>query len=437
MAARFPREFPLSTSDFVWLLGSLCRTHRVAWDPALALQMFPPPYSLVTLHEAARQYGFQLGETDARSVDWTQVSFPVVAFRSSEGETRPVLIAKTGDGRALYFEPGSQEPRTTELAGLATHFDALLLLVARDQPGQAAEDPANSDRPSFGFRWFAAELLRHKPVWRSVLGASLAPQVVGLMTPLFTQVVIDKVVVHQTTSTLALIAVGLVLFMLFSAGVTWLRQYLVLHTGNRVDAVLGSEVFWHLLRLPMPCFERRPTGTLIARLHAVETIREFLAGAAVAMVLDMPFVVVFLAVMFWYSWQLILIALAAMLLIALLSVLVTPLLRERLNRQFLLGARNQALVTEYVAGMDTVKALQLEPHLRGRYDELLASYLSAGFATRQLRCTRSPTASRSPRANGGRSIAARFGGWCTRILVEIRRHGHEKAGWIGRELSLL
>ena len=155
--ARF--EFPLSTSDFVWLLGSLCRTHRVAWDPALALQMFPPPYSLVTLHEAARQYGFQLGETDARSVDWTQVSFPVVAFRSSEGETRPVLIAKTGDGRALYFEPGSQEPRTTELAGLATHFDALLLLVARDQPGQAAEDPANSDRPSFGFRWFAAERL--------------------------------------------------------------------------------------------------------------------------------------------------------------------------------------------------------------------------------------------------------------------------------------
>jgi subfamily B ATP-binding cassette protein HlyB/CyaB len=191
-------------------------------------------------------------------------------------------------------------------------------------------------------------------------------------------------VVHHTASTLVVVAVALAVFLVFNAGMSWLRQYLVLHTGNRVDAVLGSQVFRHLLRLHLPYFESRPTGTLVARLHAVETIREFMAGAAVSVVLDFPFLVVFAAVMFAYSWQLALIALGLLVLVAVLSILVTPLLRARLNRQFLLGARNQAFLTEYVAGMETVKSLQMEPRLESRYDELLATYLAAGFATRQL-----------------------------------------------------
>ncbi len=374
----------LMPGDFAWLLGSLCRTHSVAWDAQLALQMFAPPYSLVTLHEAARHYGFRFGEANAARLDWRRVTFPVIAFRAGPEALQPVLVAKAGEGRVLFFEPGASEARSVRLEEFPRLFAPTVLLVAREGADATTEPEPPGAQARFGFGWFGRELLRHRAIWRSVLVASLALQVVGLATPLFTQVVIDKVVVHQTGSTLVLIAVGLALFLLFSAGMTWLRQYLVLHTGNRVDAVLGSEVFWHLLRLPMAYFERRPTGTLVARLHAVETIREFLAGAAVAMLLDLPFVAVFLAVMFWYSWQLTLIALAAMALVALLSLAVTPLLRERINRQFLLGARNQAFVTEYVAGMDTVKALQLEPHLRGRYDALLASYLSAGFATRQL-----------------------------------------------------
>ena len=384
MAAKFSSDSALSTADFVWLLGSLCQTHRIPWDPALVQQIFPPPYSTISLHEAGKQYGFRFGETKTQTLDWTCTTFPLVAFRADSESLKPVLIAKAGDGRVLYFESGSHEPHTAALTEVGELFAPVLLLVARDTPeAEGGANDGNGPR-AFGFHWFAKALLKHKSVWRSVLGASLALQIVGLTTPLFTQVVIDKVVVHQTTSTLTLIAVGLLLFMIFSAGMSWLRQYLVLHTGNRVDAVLGSEVFWHLLRLPMPYFEHRPTGTLIARLHAVETIREFLAGAAVSMLLDMPFLVVFLAVMFWYSWQLTLIAVAILGLIAAMSALVTPALRERLNRQFLLGARNQAFVTEYVAGMETVKALQMEPHLRGRYDDLLATYLSAGFATRQL-----------------------------------------------------
>lgn len=368
----------------MWLLGSLCQAYRLAWDPALALQRFPPPYSVRTLQEAGAEYGFRFGEADASRLDWSKASFPLVALRTEDGLVRPALVAKADEGRVLYFEAGSHEPRIESSGEFSRRCATQFLLVARDQPEGAEGERDRPTSEAFGFRWFATELLKHRSIWRNVLAASLALQVVGIATPLFTQVIIDKVVVHQTTSTLSLIAVGLAIFMIFSAGMTWLRQYLVLHTGNRVDAVLGSHVFWHLLRLPMPYFEHRPTGTLVARLQAVETIREFLAGAAVSLLLDFPFLIILLALMVWYSGPLTLIAVVGLVLMALLSALVTPLLRSRLNKQFLLGARNQAFVTEYVAGMETVKALQMEPHLRGRYDAFLASYLSAGFSTRQV-----------------------------------------------------
>ena len=109
---------------------------------------------------------------------------------------------------------------------------------------------------------------------------------------------------------------------------SWLRQYMVLHTGNRVDAVLGSQVFRHILRLHLKYFEHRPTGVLIARVRAVETVREFMAGAAVSLVLDFPFLLIFVAVMFFYSWQLTLLALGLQGLISAVSVLVVPLLRN-------------------------------------------------------------------------------------------------------------
>jgi subfamily B ATP-binding cassette protein HlyB/CyaB len=119
-------------------------------------------------------------------------------------------------------------------------------------------------------------------------------------------------------------------------------------------------------------------------LHGVETIREFLASGLVTLLLDFPFLIVFLAIMFWYSWQLTLIALASLLLITIISVVFTPLIRQRLNKQFLVGARNQAFLTEYISGMETVKCLQMEPQLKQRYGDYLADYLNAGFQSRNL-----------------------------------------------------
>jgi ATP-binding cassette, subfamily B, bacterial HlyB/CyaB len=362
---------PLAQADFVWLIGSLCQINRAPFDAAILVQRFPAPHSTRQLLEAAQSFGFRAAEGAL-----TGATCPCIGFIKE----KPLLVIKADGDRLLAFEAGSQTPQSY----LASELEPRVLLVRHDKPEPlAGEDEARG----FGFRWFCNELLRHKSVWRDVLAASLFIQLIGLATPLFTQVVIDKVVVHQTSSTLIAIAVGLAMFMLFNAAMSWLRQYLVLHTGNRVDAVLGSQVFRHLLRLHLPYFEHRPTGTLVARLHAVETIREFMAGAAVSLILDFPFLLVFVAVMFVYSWQLTLIAVGILSVIAALSFAIVPLMRARLNRQFLLGARNQAFVTEYVAGMETVKSLQMEPRLEARYDGLLAEYLAAGFASRQLSST--------------------------------------------------
>src|SRR5258706_465989 len=207
----------------------------------------------------------------------------------------------------------------------------MLVIAQPEEPG--ARDAALTDRP-FGLRWFVPELLRHKALWREVLAASLVLQVIALLVPLCTQVIIDKVVVHNSSSTVAVILAALAMFVAFSAGLSYARQYLLLHTGNRIDAVLGMRAFEHLLRLPPRYFETRPTGTLVARLHGVETIREFITGAAASVLLDLPFLLVFLGAMLWYSVPLTLIALGVIVALALASLAVTPLLRHRINEQF-------------------------------------------------------------------------------------------------------
>ena len=376
------------TEAFVWALESLCRLHRVPFDAELVLKQFPPPYDLPTLLRAAHACGLKAGLAGTQGDALEHLPMPCLGFvRTAESAndpspSTPVLLVRADRERLLYLLAGEEAPRTMARGQFAERFEDMVMLAA---PAIAApDDPDGAQKRAFGFRWFVPELARHRAIWRDVLVASAAIQIVGLATPLFTQVVIDKVVVHQTQSTLIAIAAGLGIFLVFNAAMSWMRQYLVLHTGNRVDAVLATQVFGHLFRLPLPYYEHRPTGTTVARLQGVETIREFITGAAISFVLDLPFLVIILAVMFFYSWQLSLIALGIVFLLTITSVLVTPLLREKLNKQFLLGARNQAFVTEYVSGVETVKSLQLEPLRERRYGDYLSAYLAASFGTRNL-----------------------------------------------------
>lgn len=392
---------PLSRDAFVWGLHTLCNLHRVPFEAELLLRRFPPPYDLANFQQAAQVYGFKV-QLDA--VPLTAIhaaAYPILAVLKPkqldsasqtnasaqvavESEPQPYRLAfvlKTDAERVLLIEPGDTAPKTITVAEFEAQSTGQVMALQK-VPEQVEEE--NKPQSKFGFRWFIPELLKHKKIWREILIASFAIQLVALVTPLCTQVIIDKVVVHHSVSTLIVVAVALGIFLIFNAAMGWVRQYLVLHTGNRIDAVLGHKVFGHMLHLPMRYFEQRPTGTLVVRLQGVETIREFLAGSIVSLILDFPFLFVFLAIMFWYSWQLTLIALATLTLITILSLAITPVLRKRLNHQFLLGARNQAFMTEYVSGMETVKSLQLEAQLEKRYGDYLATYLAAGFESRQL-----------------------------------------------------
>jgi subfamily B ATP-binding cassette protein HlyB/CyaB len=399
------QRFHFSADDTLWMLGSVCALNRKPFDPELLLKQFPPPYTADTLIHAARALGFRIQRNNIdhkgiatlalpclvvlndRPIEAAELKACYAQLQAAVEPTqpaRPALVVKAGDEGVTLFEAGTNSPVTLSEEAFAARFAGVAFQYAVVQ--QAVNDP---DQPAgngsaFGFRWFIPELLKHKRVWRDVLIASLVIQLLALGTPLFSQVVIDKVVVHRTQSTLIVIAIGMAVFMIFSALLSWVRQYLILHTGNRVDAVLGAAVFEHLFKLPTRYFEHRPTGVVSARLHGVETIREFIASAAVTLVLDLPFLLIFVGIMVYYSVALTFVTLSIIAVIVVLSLLVAPLFRSRLNEQFLLGARNQAFLTEYISGVETVKSLQMEPQLRERFGHYLADYLRSGFEVRQI-----------------------------------------------------
>jgi len=423
-----------TAEDIVWAMGSFCALNRKPFDAGLLLKQFPPPYSSDSFVHAARALGFRIKRRDCGIHELAKLNLPCLAVLNTgtpsiqeqpvgasharelkeqshaghaptiqarpneqaglnENEPpaeqvpikhHPVIIVQIKEDSVTLFEAGTNQPRMMTLAEFTSRFAGIAFQLALETKGIKDPDGALSNKAVFGFHWFIPELLKHKRIWRDVLIASLIIQVLALGTPLFTQVIIDKVVVHHTQSTLIVIGIGLAVFMIFSALLSWVRQYLILHTGNRVDAVLGAAVFDHLFKLPPRYFEHRPTGVIAARLHGVETIREFIASAAVTLILDFPFLLIFLGIMFYYSVSLTFIALAILSVIVILSLIVAPLFRSRLNEQFLLGARNQAFTTEYIAGLETVKSLQMEPQLNARYSDYLAEYLRSGFTVRQI-----------------------------------------------------
>jgi len=375
----------LEAKSFVWAAGSACALHRIPFDASLVLRQHPPPHTAASLVEAARGLGFSAELKQVEPEALPAEGGVVFAFLRREG-TSPAcelaLVARVEPERVGYF-PETRDELSTEPAEAFRNRYTGWAIVLQCRP-EAANDPDAARPARFGFAWFLPEMRKHGSVWRDVIGASVVLQLLGLGMPLFTQAIIDKVVVHQTESTLLAIGAGMLLFMVGTAILSWVRQYLVLHTGNRIDAVLSSAVVEHLFRLPQRYFEQRSTGVIVARLQGVENIREFLSSAAVTLVIDLPLLAIAVAVMLHYSPPLTAVVLAVLGCIALLSLLVAPIFQRALNEQFLLGARNQAFLTEYVAGAETVKSLQLESQVQSRFGRYLAEFLQSSFRTRQI-----------------------------------------------------
>ena len=232
---------------------------------------------------------------------------------------------------------------------------------------------------TFDFTWFIPAIVKYRRLLEEVLLASFFLQLFALLTPLFTQVVIDKVLVHKGFTTLHVLAIGMAALAVFDVTLGGLRTYLFSHTCNRIDVTLGAQLFRHLLALPLAYFEARRVGDTVARVRELEHIRQFLTSSSVTVVLDLFFTVVFVTVMLLYSPLLTMVVIGSIPLYGFLSIVVTPIIRTRLNEKFNRGAENQAFLVESITGIQTVKAMGVEPPLQRKWEEQLAGYVRAGF----------------------------------------------------------
>ena len=243
----------------------------------------------------------------------------------------------------------------------------------------------------FDITWFLGAIHKYRRLLGEVLVASFFLQLFALVSPLFFQVVIDKVLVHRSMSTLDVLMIGLVAIALFETILGILRTYLFAHTTNRIDVELGARLFRHLLALPIAYFQARRVGDSVARVRELENIRNFLTSSALTLVIDLFFTFVFLAVMFFYSPLLTWIVLASFPFYIAISAGATPLFRRRLDEKFERGAENQAFLVESVTGVETLKAMAVEPQMQRRWEEQLAGYVAASFRVISLGNTASQT----------------------------------------------
>jgi subfamily B ATP-binding cassette protein HlyB/CyaB len=332
------------------------------------------PLSDRDLLRAAKHLGLKAGLVRTEWATLAGMPLPALAKRK---DGRYVVLAKVEAEKVLVHDPIGGRPLILTRADFEQCWSGQLLLFTK----RAHLRPQDL---KFDFTWFIPAIVKYRRLLGEVLLASFFLQLFGLLTPLFTQVVIDKVLVHKGFTTLHVLAIGMVALALFDAMLGGLRTYLFAHTTNRIDVGLGAQLFRHILALPLAYFEARRVGDTVARVRELEHIRQFLTSNSVTVVLDLVFTVMFLVVMWFYSSLLTLVVLGSMPLYAFLSIVITPIIRARLNEKFTRGAENQAFLVEAISGIQTVKALAVEPPLQRRWDEQLAGYVRASFRATSL-----------------------------------------------------
>jgi len=278
-------------------------------------------------------------------------------------------------GRVRVVDPVSRVASDVMLEDAWAASAGEVVLITR-RLGGAGVDPN-----TFGFRWFLPSLLRYRKPLAQVAIASLFVQLFALATPIFFQLIVDKVLVHKGLSTLVVLIIGMVTLGLFETVLQFLRTYTLSHTTNRIDVELGRRLFHHLFRLPLAYFETRAAGQTVARVRELETIRSFLTGQGLTSVLDLLFTVVFFAVMFIYSPKLTLVVLASIPIYVIIAALIRPGLRELINEKFNRGARSQQFLVESIVGAQTLKAASVEPVMQAQWEERLAAYVRTSFDT--------------------------------------------------------
>ena len=361
-------------------LVMLLRFHGVGADPEqIRHSIGAAKIGVTEMVRCARQMGLK---ARASSSNWSRLAntpLPGIAVLTDGGF---LILGKASDDKALVQRPGSTRPEVLTRADFEAIWDRRLILMARRA---SLLDLTRR----FDITWFLGALHKYRRLLSEVLLASFFLQVFALVSPLFFQVVIDKVLVHRSMSTLDVLVIGLVTISVFEAALGVLRTYLFAHTTNRIDVELGAQLFRHLMALPIAYFQSRRVGNSVARVRELENIRQFLTGSALTLVVDLVFTFVFLAVMFYYSPMMTGVVLASFPFYIAISAGATPLFRRRLDEKFRRGSENQAFLVESVTGVETLKAMAVEPQMQRRWEEQLAGYVAASFRVISLNNTAS------------------------------------------------
>jgi subfamily B ATP-binding cassette protein HlyB/CyaB len=355
----------------------LARYLGLAADPEQLRHLFAAPGALFADTEilrAAKSLGLKAGRLTSRWDKLAGTPMPAIALLKDGSY---VVLARIEADKVLLQDPREPKPTIVPRETFEGAWAGSVILLAR-----RATDPSPDRR--FGFAWFIPPLVRYRKFLGEVLLASFFLQLFALLAPLFTQVVIDKVLVHNGLTTLHVLAVGMLALTFFEALLGGLRAYVLYHTSSRIDVELGARLFRHLLALPLAYFEARRVGDTVARVRELENIRQFLTSSTVTLVVDVLFTGVFLTVMFFYSPMLTLIVLGVLPIYAALSVVATPIFRARLNERFNRGAENYSFLVESVNGIQTLKAMAVEPQMQRRWEEQLAGYVRASLRSVSL-----------------------------------------------------
>ncbi|MBZ7988140.1 peptidase domain-containing ABC transporter [Campylobacter canadensis] len=280
-----------------------------------------------------------------------------------------VLKLDNSNKKALIFE-GGKEAKEISYEELEKLSKNKILILAHK---------LLNDGVKFGFSWFYKRMLSFKSIVLQILLASFVMQLFGLVTPLFTQVILDKVLLHHSISTLNVIAFAFLSVIIFETLLSLSRNYIFAHTTTKIDAKLGSELFTHLLLLPMVYFENRKVGNIAARIKELDNIRDFIANKSVSVILDLLFSIVFILMMLLYSIKLTFVSLIFVICIALIYFFITPILRARLEDKFQMGAASNSYLVESITGMQTIKSLSIEGSMRKYWEDYLAKYLKSSF----------------------------------------------------------
>ena len=319
----------------------------------------------------ARGYGFKIKNKKMELKDiLPKYPLPAIVQMKEDNTYKVVLAIKPDEDKLLVLTPLQNQPELVKMSEFQELIKGEMLIL---------KHKILADEAKFGFIWFFNEILKYKKIVGQVMLGSFVIQLFGLVTPLFTQVILDKVLVHRTISTLNVLGFAFLTVALFEFILNLARNYIFIHTTNKIDAKLGAKLFKHLFRLYYTYFEKRQVGNIIARVRELDRIREFITSKSVSVLVDAFFSFVFVAIMLLYSVKLTLIALTFVSCTAVLYLLITPELRKRLEDKFQMGAVQNSYLVESVTGVQTVKSLAIEGSMFKKWEEKLGKYLKSSF----------------------------------------------------------